>query len=43
MLESKRKVIGIMIVNQNFAVFALSETKLKGKSECEFGFIYLVI
>ena len=36
-LEGKREVIGRMFVKQKFDVLALSETKLKGKEECEFG------
>ena len=35
-LDSKREVIGRLFVEQKFDVLALSETKLKGKGECEF-------
>ena len=37
MLEDKREVIGRMFVEQKFDVLAVSETKVKGKGEHEFG------
>ena len=43
MLEGKRQVIARMLVEQKFDVLALSETELRGKGECEFGSIYLVV
>ena len=35
-LEDKREVVGRVFVVQKFDVLILSETKLKGKGECEF-------
>ena len=34
--EGKREEIDRMFVEQKFDILALSETKLKGKGECEF-------
>ena len=40
-LEGEREVIGRMFVEQKFEVLVLSETKLKGKGDCEFGCVSL--
>ena len=36
-LEGKREVIGRMFAERKYDVLALSETKMKGKGECQFG------
>ena len=37
--EAKRREIGEMFVRRKFDVLALSETKLKGTGECDFGVV----
>lgn len=35
----RSKMIGEVLVNKNFDVLTLSETNLKWKVECDFGFV----